>query len=193
VNPDVLIPRPETELLVERAIQFAHTIRNPLIIDVGTGCGAIAISLAAELPGSRVVASDISMPALKTAQENTHQHNLLNVHFVQSDLLTAIHIQFDLICANPPYIPRKLLDTLEVSKWEPRLALDGGQDGMDAINQLLKQAQSRITPEGTLLLEIEATLGKATLEAARNAFPYASCQIITDLSGKDRIIEINLR
>lgn len=190
VSPAVLIPRPETELLVEKALQIAKTFENPRIIDVGTGSGAIIISLASELPPGIFIASDLSWGALKIAQLNARRLGQSQIKFLQADLLTSIYPQFDLICANLPYIPNKNLDLLDVSKSEPRLALDGGESGLDLIEALITQAQTRLSPKGVILLEIESSLGDAVLSIAKNAFPNANCQLFQDLAGHDRIVEI---
>jgi release factor glutamine methyltransferase len=193
VTPDVLIPRPETELLVEIALKLTCNRENLSIVDVGTGSGIIAISLAAELPGATMIALDLSSPALSVAQENARRHAQSQIHFVQSNLLTPFNTQFHLICANLPYIPSYALDTLDVAKTEPRLALDGGESGLLVIGELLRQARTRLAASGTILLEIEASLGQAALTAAHEAFPEANNQLIRDLSGKDRIVKIQQR
>jgi len=190
ITPDVLIPRPETELLVERAVQHIKKMIRPLIADVGTGSGALAVTLAAESPSASVTALDISRPALTIAKGNAQRHHQSDIRFVQSNLLEPFQAQFDLICANLPYIPTDKLDDLPVSIWEPRLALDGGEDGLEVINILLQQARTRLAPGGVVLLEIEASLGKTTFKAARAAFPTARHILHQDLSGHNRLIEI---
>lgn len=190
VTPDVLIPRPETELLVEKALHYARRFEQPCIIDVGTGSGAIAVTLAAELPSAVVLGVDLSMTALRIAQVNANRLCAGRVNLIQTDLLTSISAEFDLICANLPYIPRQILSTLAVAQWEPHLALDGGESGLEAIEELLKQAQTRLSPSGVILLETEASLGAETLAAAQAAFPNAHHQLIQDLAGRDRIVEI---
>jgi release factor glutamine methyltransferase len=190
VTPDVLIPRPETEDLVELALEHARHLESPLIVDVGTGSGCIAISLAAELPTATVLGIDLSMAALRVAHQNARHLGQSRVRFLQSDLLTSFSAQFDLICANLPYIPSQTLTTLPVSRWEPRLALDGGKTGLEAIQRLLNQAQSRLAPNGVILLETETTLGNKTLVAAQEYFPHAHLRLIRDLAGLDRIVEI---
>ena len=190
LTPDVLIPRPETELLIEKAIDHAHQFSDPLIADVGTGSGAIAVSLSAELPCASIVALDISRKALRVAHKNAHQHQQSHICFVQSDLLAPISARFDMICANLPYIPSKTLESLPITKWEPRLALDGGQSGLDLIRRLLRQAASRLSSTGIILLVTEASLGQATLAAAQEVFPNSQCHLIQDLAGHDRIVEI---
>ncbi len=192
VTADVLIPRPETESLVEIALEYAKMIQRPTIIDVGTGSGAIAVSLAADLPDAAVYASDISWAALKIARENAQRLGQAAIHFLQGNLLTPLAAQFDLICANLPYIPTRKLRQLKVARWEPRLALDGGESGLDTIKTLLAQARTRLAHKGLLLLEIEANLGPAALKAAKSAFPKAQIHLVQDLAGLDRIIEIQI-
>ncbi len=191
ITTDVLIPRPETELLVETAIHHANKWDMPTIVDVGTGSGIIALSLAAELPSAKILALDISMSALRVAQSNARRLGLTRVQFIQSNLLSPFKTKFDLICANLPYIPRSTLSKLEVGKWEPHLALDGGQSGLSVINILLHQAQTRLAKPGMILLEIEANLGEATLTSAQQAFPFASHHLLRDLAGRQRILMIH--
>ena len=190
VSPDVLIPRPETELLVEQAIAFSRHIKRPFILDVGTGSGAIAVSLAAELPSATVIASDISKKALNIAQKNALQLGQNQINFVQADLLAPFWQKFDIICANLPYIPSRVLDTLEVSRWEPRLALDGGASGLEPIQLLLEQAQSLLACPGIVLLEVEASLGAGSISLAKDLFPHAQHILHRDLAGRDRVLEI---
>jgi release factor glutamine methyltransferase len=192
VSPNVLIPRPETERLVERAMELANAHSHPLIADVGTGSGAIAVSLAASLPQATLVATDISLPALAIARRNAIRHAQPSIHFLQADLLKAIATPFDLICANLPYIPTATVDGLEVTRWEPKLALDGGVTGLDLIKRLLHQAQTRLAPEGTLLLEIESTLGPESLDLAKSFFSGAEIHLHQDLAKKDRLVEVHL-
>jgi len=143
VDARALIPRPETELLVEEAIAITHRhMRGSrfAIVDVGTGCGIIAVTLALRLPGTRVIASDISRPALRLASENIRRHGVTaSVHCVQADLLAGLG-RFDLICANLPYISSEELNTLAVAQHEPCLALNGGYDGLRVVDRLLSCA-----------------------------------------------------
>jgi len=192
VTPDVLIPRPETELLVEKAIEFGQSLESLSIIDVGTGSGIIAVSLAANLAHADVFALDISRAALAVAKENAISHHQARIKFIQSDLLTPFQGKFNLICANLPYIPSIKMETLQVTKWEPRLALDGGTSGLNLIEKLLEQAKTNLAPGGCVLLEIESSLGKPGLDIVSNIFPEANRQLIQDLAGFDRVIQILL-
>jgi release factor glutamine methyltransferase len=192
VNPDVLIPRPETELLVEFALQWleAHPDRRHAV-DVGTGSGCIAVTLAVKAPALQVTAVDISAEALDVARSNADHHRVTNrVRFLQVDLLEGIPGPFDLIAANLPYIPSDTLETLDVSRHEPKLALDGGPDGMDQIRTLLKQAPEKMATGGLVLLEIEAGQGEAALSLAKQAFPLGETRVLKDLAGRDRLVEI---
>ena len=192
VGPQVLIPRPETELLVEQALAWlrAHPGRR-MALDVGTGSGCIALALALNIPDLHILASDISGGALELAKENLRRYAFPAwVEFIQADLIPAICEPVDLICANLPYIPASELDNLQVSRWEPRLALDGGPDGLCLIRRFLGQAPSSLAPGGLLLMEIEASQGPTALELARQAFPRAEIVLLPDLAGRDRLVRI---
>ena len=191
VTPAVLIPRPETELLVERAVQFAAALDHPRVVDVGCGSGIIAVTLTKALPEAHILALDVSRPALEIARRNAVRHQV-RLDLLQADLLKPLSGPFNLICANLPYIPTAALDNLEVTHWEPRLALDGGESGLVIISRLLSQAQTRLAPGGSLLLEIEATLGQKSLTLAKTAFPDANVQLFSDLAGKDRLIQVQV-
>jgi len=190
VSPEVLIPRPETELLVEKALNLAQNISHPRIVDVGTGSGAIILSMASQLPSGFFIGTDISRSALKIAQENARRFGLSQILFLQANLLNPLHGQFDLICANLPYIPHHKLSKLQVAKSEPWLALDGGTDGLAFICKLIIQAQSRLASNSAMLLEIEASLGNQVLTFAKNAFPNSECNLYQDLAGYNRLLEI---
>lgn len=198
VTPDVLIPRPETELLVERAIAWLQeSSRRKSVADVGTGSGVIAISLAVNIPDVHVLATDISRPALQVAQNNASKFGVLErIDFLQCDLLpedTAPRQHYlDLICANLPYIPTETLSHLPVFGREPSLALDGGDDGLQLIHRLLHIAPDWLAPHGMILLEIEATRGSQASDLARGLFPEAAIQLHQDLAARDRLLEIRL-
>jgi release factor glutamine methyltransferase len=196
VTPDVLIPRPETEHLVEAALAWAGRIdprgAGLTLADVGTGSGAIAISLAVALPGAEVYATDISPAALAVARYNAVTLGVTRIHFVLSDLLTALppEVRPDLVAANLPYIPAAELDTLVVARHEPRLALDGGPDGLGVIRRLLGQLAGRMADRGCVLLEIGAGQGTAVRALCAAAFPSATVRIIDDYAGHDRVVEV---
>jgi release factor glutamine methyltransferase len=195
VTPDVLIPRPETERLVEIALTLAAELRDgePLwILDLGTGSGAIAIALARELPGGEVWATDISPSALSVAYRNAARHRVADrTHFVQSDLFADLSVAgpFDLILANPPYIRRSEIANLEpdVSRWEPPNALDGGVDGLDYYRRIAGDAFDYLSPNGALVVEIGADMGSSVTALFCSA-GAVNAQIFQDYSGKDRVV-----
>jgi release factor glutamine methyltransferase len=204
ITPDVLIPRPETELLVEQAILWLQsrpvTSQTSLrAADVGTGSGCIAVSLAHHLPDLRVLATDLSLPALEVARHNALRHRVADrVDFVQCDLLpphpdplpTENH--FDVICANLPYIPTETLERLSIFGREPTLALNGGSDGLDPIRHLLKTAPEWLAPDGLILIEIEAGQGVAAVSLAYDSFDTATINLRRDLAGQERMVAIRL-
>lgn len=195
VTADVLVPRPETELLVEQALRWLGD-RVAHVIDVGTGSGIIAVSIAVQRPLARVTAIDRSPAALRVARRNAERHGVTErVSFLQQDLLSpAASLEaVDLICANLPYIPSDDLAVLEVSRHEPRLALDGGADGLDLIRRLLNQAPAVLSPTGAMLLEIEARQGPAVAALAASAFPGANVLVLHDLAGLDRVVMVERR
>jgi release factor glutamine methyltransferase len=192
VTPATLIPRPETELLVEQAVRWlSQRTGDILAADVGTGSGCIAVSLAVHVPSLRLIASDISMPALQVALLNAKAHTVgERLLFCQADLLPTIARPFDLVCANLPYIPSDQLPQLDVFAREPASALDGGPQGLDHIARLLGEAHKSIAQSSLLLLEIEASQGEAALRLAETSFPSAKASIHPDLTGRDRLLRI---
>ncbi len=201
ISADVLIPRPETELMVERAIAWLMATRERrTIADVGTGSGCIAIAIAKSIPNAKLMATDISRPALEVARRNARRHNVAGrIDFIQCDLLpphppdplpTDLH--FDLICANLPYIPTRTLQGLDVYGREPTLALDGGADGLDIIRRLLRIAPEWLAPGGMILLEIEASQGMSAVSLAYDVFDKVEIRLHQDLAGHDRLLEILL-
>jgi release factor glutamine methyltransferase len=193
VTPDVLIPRPETELLVERAISWlqAHPDRRHAA-DVGTGSGCIGIALAANIPNLQVMGSDISLPAVKMAQRNAVRHGVEpRTEFICCNLFPP-EAEYDLIVANLPYIPTRTLHKLPIYGREPTLALDGGADGLQLIRDLLSAAPDRLVPGGFLLMEIEASEGSAALSLACDSFVKAEIHLHKDLAGRDRILEVQI-
>jgi release factor glutamine methyltransferase len=155
VTGDVLVPRPESEFIVEEALALA---RGPLaprtIIDVGTGSGCLAIVLARELAGARVLATDISGAALAVARRNAQRHGVgARIQFVRADLLAGIAAAAELIVSNPPYVPRGAALPPDVARYEPAEALFGGRDGFDIMRRLLADARGRLAPGGRLVFE----------------------------------------
>jgi len=191
VDSRVLIPRPETELLVEKAIEIGQ--RQSAVADVGTGSGAIAISLAVHLPQILVYATDASPAALEVAARNCLHHGVEDrVRLLQGHLLEPLPEPVDLIVANLPYVSQAELAQLppEISRHEPRKALDGGPDGLDCIRRLLAQAEGHLRPGGVVLLEIGATQGEAVVALARRNFPAARVEIVRDYAGLDRVVMV---
>jgi release factor glutamine methyltransferase len=159
VTPDVLIPRPETELLVEEAIAFGRERSCRAVVDVGTGSGSVAVSIACELPDAHVTATDCSERALRVARRNAIRHGVADrMTFVTTDLLAGLEGSFDLIVSNPPYIPDGDAETLqpEVVRFEPHPALFGGPDGLSVIRRLLEDASQRLATGGRVILEFGA-------------------------------------
>jgi release factor glutamine methyltransferase len=195
VSPAVLIPRPETEELLERALNSPQAQRPACAaVDVGTGSGALAVTFAALRPDARVYATDLSPEALAVAQRNATHHHAA-VTFYQGDLLTPLLAHghtVDVLMANLPYIDSAVVPTLEVSRHEPHLALDGGEDGLDLVRRLLAQAPAVLRPQALILLEIGYDQGERARVLAQAAFPSASVAVIPDLAGHDRIVEVRL-
>lgn len=186
ITPDVLIPRPETEHVVERALALASKARR--IADVCTGSGILAITLAIELKPESTVASDISAPALKVAQSNAASLGV-RVEFVRCDLLESLDGNFDLIVSNPPYIPSAVIDALdaEVRNYDPHVALDGGPDGLDVYRRLIPQAWSRLAHGGWLIMEIGHDQGDSV--PALLGEGWSDVIVTKDLAGRARVVE----
>ena len=192
LTPDVLIPRPETELLVETALSWlAANPKRRRAADIGTGSGCIAIALGVHVPDLELTASDISSRALEVARSNFARNDLLDrVQLVQADLMEDLPGPFDLICANLPYIPSSRLDELIVARREPRLALDGGPDGLTLIRRLLRQAKDELLPGGLLLAEVDDSQETSAAALARGQFPDATIDLLHDLAGKPRLLRV---
>lgn len=182
VNENVLIPRPETELLVEEALKY--NVKN--VLDMCTGSGCIAVSVAFYNKKANVTAVDISQDALKIAQENATK-NGVNVKFVCSDLFTNITEKYDIIISNPPYIETKTIDNLDLEvRKEPHIALDGGIDGLYFYRNICENAHKYLNENGVLMFEIGYNQGTTVSEILKNNF-YKNIRIVKDLSGNDRI------
>jgi release factor glutamine methyltransferase len=194
VTPAVLIPRPETELLVERALHIIRSDARPdKVVEVGTGSGCVVVSLAAEVSGLRVIATDVSDMALEVCHENSRRFGVGDqVDLVQADLLQPFTGPFDLVLANLPYIPSSELGSLSVSEREPGTALDGGKDGLELLRRILDQLRHTLSAAGAALLEIGAGQGPLARAAASSALPDAAVKVISDLAGRDRLLEIRL-
>ncbi len=194
VNKHVLIPRPETELLVDEALAWINQNSQAILaVDVGTGCGCIPISLATNSKNINFIASDISIKALETTKTNIITQQLESqISLVQSDLLSAFRCKFDLICANLPYIPTSKLTDVNTLGFEPLQALDGGKDGLRYIRLLLIQAKQRIKTPGLILLEIESSTGLVAIGETKDIFPNSKVSLIKDLCERDRLIKIEV-
>jgi release factor glutamine methyltransferase len=194
VTPAVLIPRPETELLVETALEIlSHKRPASLVADIGTGSGCIAIAVANYQSAAQIVASDISYSALEVARRNIQMHALEErVLLLQSDLLNGLQARFDLICANLPYIPGCALQELPVKRYEPSIALDGGKkDGLELIHRLLCQSRDHLAAHGSLLFEMQFDQADTLRRMAGLHFPGAEVIIKHDLADHDRLLVIH--
>jgi len=196
VTPDVLIPRPETELIVEAGIEILRDRAEPWFADLGTGSGAIAISLLQELPTARAIAVDVSAAALEVAKRNAERHGLIDrLRLIKSDLFSAIGSghPFDLIVSNPPYVPASDLDGLQREvRHEPQAALDGGGDGLAVIRVLLKDAPGFLKARGHLVFEI----GFNQHEAVKTLIDHSAWELIElrkDLQGIPRTVILQMR
>ena len=196
VSEGVLIPRPETELLVETAITKAKLLKkNEInIVDVGTGSGAIAVSLAVNIPNSNVIAIDLSKSALEIADENRRTHGMYSrIKLRLGNLLEPVTENIDILVSNPPYIRKDRLHSLqeEVLK-EPMLALDGGEDGLRLIAELLSQARERMDSRSIILFEIDSDQGIEASKISKNTFPLGDVSVLKDLNNDDRAVLIEL-
>ncbi len=196
MTPAVLIPRPETEHLVELAMTLARTFPQPAILDLGTGSGAIAISLKHELPHAHIYASDLSEAALSIARENAQ--SLLpagqQMTFFQGDLFAPFpEMTFDLIVSNPPYIsePEYAALACEVRDHEPKLALYAGQDGLDVYRRLIAEAVAHLNPHGVVLVEIGCGQQDAVMQLFEQQHFHVE-RIVKDYAGIERVIAARL-
>jgi release factor glutamine methyltransferase len=204
VDPRVLIPRPETELLVEQSLSVLseNFPRSTLfVLEIGTGSGAIAISLAKELRDLFILATDISSEALLLAKENAKSAGVLNrIQFVNGDLFSPIRLMqenepFDLILSNPPYIHRSEIQNLasEIKDHEPTVALDGGKDGMEYYRRIVSQGPFYLRKEGWLLLEVGEGQGKRVSAMIEEEGSFNRPERIKDLSGIERVVKAQIR
>ncbi|MEK6325102.1 MAG: peptide chain release factor N(5)-glutamine methyltransferase [Acidobacteriota bacterium] len=201
VTPDVLIPRPETEFLAERVIKLVSESRKrtPLIVDLGTGSGCIAVALAVHLPGARVIATDSSHVALDVARANAERHRVGDrIEFLEGDLVAPLlerHLDgaVDVLASNPPYVHEESPELIqrEVSEWEPHTALFGGADGLDFYRRLLADAPRFLKPNGYLVFEI----GHAQLDPIRELIDRSALELVDvthDLQGLPRTLTLRL-
>lgn len=196
VGPGVLIPRPETETLVEETIAVAARLESgqgTIIADVGTGSGIVAISLAILLPHSKMYATDISSTALSTARDNAGRHDVdARISFLDGDLLEALPERVDIVAANLPYLSTDTISELEpeIGLYEPREALDGGPDGLEVVRRLMRQASEHLRPGGAMLLELDPWQMDAASQAALEALPEAAVRRVRDLAENDRVLVV---
>jgi len=199
VGPKVLIPRPETEILVEQALiilkekDIACGTQKVSVLDLGTGSGAIAISIASELPYADVWAGDDSKDALEIAMSNARRHGLENrIRFIETDIFSAFDdLQlFDAIVSNPPYIPTEDYNALppEVGQYEPRTALDGGEQGLFFINKIIFEAKAFLKPGGRLLMEMAPFQTAKAMDLITQTGFYSEQKIIKDYSQRERVV-----
>jgi release factor glutamine methyltransferase len=190
VTPEVLIPRPETEHVVEKVIALARTLLRPRIVDVGTGSGAIAVSLAHHLPDAYITAIELSPNALAIAKENAARNKVIDrIRFIEGDLLAPVASErFDLVVSNPPYVASSDRDTLaiEVRDFEPPMALFAGNDGLDVNRRLIPAARGVLAPGGFIVLEIGFSQEKAVGELLL-AHGFDSMEFSPDLQGIPRV------
>ncbi len=193
VDSSVLVPRPESELLVAKALQIAHSRPVTRVAEIGTGCGAIAITLALSLPEARIYATDISASALKVARLNCQNHGVVDrICLLAGDMLDPLPGPVDFIVANLPYVPELEVSRLGLADFEPLLALDGGRDGLEKIGRLCRGVGDRLRPGGFLLLEVGQGQGRAVTALLRRLFPSAGIEVIPDLAGIDRVMVLSL-
>ena len=197
VSPAVLIPRPETELLVEAILKHLgrpeQQTAEPRILDIGTGSGVLAVTLAAELPQARVTAVDRSWEALQVARENARRHGVEpQITWVLGDLVAflAPQVDFDVIVSNPPYVPTADWEQLppDIKNYEPRLALDGGPDGLDIIRMLIPAVSARLRPGGLLALEVGQGQAEAVKQLLDGQGVLAPAAIIQDYQRIGRVV-----
>lgn len=196
VTPDVLIPRPETETLVVRAIDLAKALSHdvPIIADIGTGSGIIAVTVARHVKNARLTAVDISPAALEVARRNAEKHGVgERIEFVESDLFAAVpaDARFDLVLSNPPYVSSSEMAELpvDVREFEPHQALDGGVNGTEVIERLVPQATERLNPGGWLLMEVGASNSARVEGNIRQQVGLELGDTLKDIAGIPRVVQ----
>ena len=191
VDGSVLIPRPETELLVEKALEIAKTKTVISIADIGTGSGAVAITLALNLPSTVIYAVDISPQALTTARNNSVRYNLqARIHFLEGDLLEPLPEPVELVVANLPYVKEAELNEPSI-RYEPKAALDGGPDGLMQIRRFIPQIKDKLKTGGLVLLEIGLGQSEAVKSLVPDYFPAARITAFKDFNNIERVICVN--
>tara|TARA_A100001037_G_C15154215_1_gene642692 strand:- start:1617 stop:2462 length:846 start_codon:yes stop_codon:yes gene_type:complete len=194
VDKNIFIPRPETELLVELSIKNLDRIEFPVILDIGSGSGAIGVSIAKELKNSRVFASDLSKKATVCSMQNASSFSLENYSVLQTFMMSGILEKniFNLIVSNPPYIPTCEIANLdsEVANYGPSMALDGGKNGMFYLSEIISKAPSYLFSEGVLLLEIDHKQAEICIREINSSGKYSTPVIHKDLAGLKRVVEV---
>jgi len=197
VSPDCMIPRPETELLVERAVEFLRTRTGPqFVCDLCTGCGCVAVAIAKNFPEAEIIATDICDATLNVTARNIEKHGLKDrIRLLCGDLFEPIVPQldvdkFDLIVCNPPYVSAAEFEKLDksVKDYEPKLALFAGDDGLDVYRRIIDEAERFLRPDGTIMLEIGYKQGRAIKELFEKTGAYDEIKIEKDLHENDRIV-----
>ena len=194
VNPAVMIPRPETETLVEETLKIFSPCSSPSILEIGTGSGAISIALATEFPQASISAIDISPEALTVAKENASSTGVSSIRFVEGNLYEPFKTEkemFDLIISNPPYIPTNEIPHLlpGIRDYEPAIAFDGGADGLEFHQKIAQDAHYYLKPGGYLLLEFGKDQGQEIAKIISETQKFSFPEIIKDLSGIERVVK----
>ncbi len=193
VDSNVLIPRPESEFLVEKALEIAGKKNIATMVDVGTGCGAIAVSLAKNLSGIKIYATDISAAALKVAEKNCRRHEIADrIELLHGDMLGPVPGLIDLIIANLPYVSKSDIPDSGPLSFEPLVALDGGSGGTSMIDALCLQSKDKLSARGCMLLEIGEGQADTVQDIIREAFPAARIEITADYAGIERVVGVYL-
>jgi release factor glutamine methyltransferase len=192
VTPDVLIPRPDTETLVMEVLDAARPLESPRVLDLGTGSGCIAVATAVNLPAARLTATDVSQAALAIARENAQTHKVADrIRFLQGDLFAPLPAgeQFEIVASNPPYIADRERETLQndVRRYEPPTALFAGPNGTEILFRIIDGAAARLTPGGTLLLEISPEQASAVRSRIESTGTYDEIRVLKDAAGLLRV------
>lgn len=191
VDENVLIPRPDTEVIVEEVINYCNNEKNgkAKILDLCTGSGIIAISLAKYLPNCEIIATDISNKALEVAKKNQLNNKVSNIRWIHSNLFSKIYEKFDIIVSNPPYIKKDVINELEEEvKKEPIIALDGGEDGLKFYKEILENAKNYLNKNGAIFLEIGYDQKKEVIDIVKKYYGNVKIECKKDLQNKDRMI-----